>query len=74
MFVVFMNKLGYSDNDSVLTELYAVIKEQPLLTAVNENGRTAGNYKIKKDRTLTMSHINKYKSCVTHYRCHNALI
>lgn len=73
MFVAsfFLNTLGYS-SDSVITKLCAAMKKKPLLAAVKENRGTTGNYKRKRERTVIMNHINKYKPCITHYRRHNA--
>ncbi|KAG5868534.1 hypothetical protein JTB14_029849 [Gonioctena quinquepunctata] len=67
----FLNTLGYS-NDSVITELCAAKKKSPLLAAERENRGTTGNYKRKRERTIIMNHINKFKPCITHYRRHNA--
>ncbi|KAG5895730.1 hypothetical protein JTB14_025676 [Gonioctena quinquepunctata] len=48
------------------------MKKSPLLAAVRENRGTTGNYKRKRQRTIIMNHINKFKPCYTHYRRHNA--
>ncbi|KAG5862858.1 hypothetical protein JTB14_022942 [Gonioctena quinquepunctata] len=59
----FLNTLGYS-NDSVITELCAAMKKSPLMAAVRENRGTTGNYKRKRERTIIMNHINKFKPCI----------
>lgn len=66
----FLNTLGYS-NDSVITELCNTMEKIPLLAAVRENRGTIGNYKRKRERSIIMNHINKFKPCITHYRRHN---
>lgn len=59
-------------NDSVITELCAAMKKSPLLAAVREKGGTTENYKRKRERTIIMTHITKFKPCITHNRRHNA--
>ncbi|KAG5867367.1 hypothetical protein JTB14_008483 [Gonioctena quinquepunctata] len=62
-------KFFFSKDDK---KLCAAMKKSPLLAAVRENRSTTENYKRKRERTIIMNHINKFKPCITHYRRHNA--
>ncbi|CAH1106436.1 unnamed protein product [Psylliodes chrysocephalus] len=66
----FLNTLVYS-NDSVITELCAAIKREPLLNNIREN-RGISNPERALCRTVLINHINSYKPSVSHYRRHNA--
>jgi len=65
----FLQTLGYT-NDSVVTELVAVMEKDLCGKFVKEN---RGRPQIDViDRQNIIDHINSYHPCVTHYRRHNA--